>query len=196
MTTTLEDSAFEDRAFTTHKFSLETYNRMIEAGILTPDDKVELIHGEIVTMAPMGNKHLFLTNYYADRLLETYRGEAWVISQSPVQIQTDQTQPDSEPEPDLTVLRLPVNRYKERKPQAEDVLLIIEVSDSTLNYDRGKKLSLYAEAGIPEVWISNIQDNVLEVYREPKQPTYGVRLTLLEGEEITPLFSDKPFSWS
>ena len=181
----------EDKAFTTHKFSLETYNRMIEAGILTQQDKVELIHGEIVDMAPLGNKHLFLTNYYVDRLLETYRGEAWVISQSPVQLQ-----PDSEPEPDLAVLKLPVDRYKKRKPRVEDVLLIVEVSDSTLVYDRGEKLSLYAEAGIPEVWISNVKDNALEAYREPKQATYGVRLTLLPGESVTPLFSDKPFSWS
>ncbi|CAN5903130.1 Uma2 family endonuclease [soil metagenome] len=191
MTMTLEDQAFEDRAFTTHKFSLETYNRMIEAEILTKQDKVELIRGEIVAMAPRGNKHLFLTNYYADRLLETYRGEAWVVSQSPVQLQ-----PNSEPEPDLTLLKLPIDRYKERKPQAEDILLIVEVSDSTLLYDRGKKLRLYAKADIPEVWISNLQDNVLEAYREPKGGRYCVHLTFLEGEDVTPLFSDKPFSWS
>ena len=191
MTTTLEDPAFEDRAFTTHKFSLETYNRMIEAGILTPNDKVELIHGEIVNMSPMGNKHIFLTAKYTNCLIKIYGEEAVVMSQCPVQIV-----PDSEPETDVTLIKAPIDRYEERKPQGEDVLLIIEVSDSTLNYDRGKKLSLYAEAGIPEVWISNIQDNVLEVYRKPKQSTYGVRLTLLEGEEITPLFSDKPFSWS
>lgn len=179
------------KAGAVHRFSLEDYNRMIDAGILTKHDKVELIRGEIVDMAPMGNKHIFLTNYYADRLLETYRKEAWVISQSAVQML-----PDSEPEPDLAILQLPIERYQERKPQAEDVLLIVEVSDSTLAYDRGRKLSLYAEAGVPEVWISNVQDNVLEVYREPKASTYGIRLTLLPGEKLTPLFSETPFDWS
>ena len=157
---------------------------------MTTQDKVELIRGEIVDMAPMGNKHIFLTNYYADRLLETYRKEAWVISQSAVQMLTD-----SEPEPDLAVVKLPLDQYEERKPRAEDVLLIVEVSDSTLIYDRSKKLSLYAEAGIPEVWIRNIQDDVLEVYREPRQDRYGSHVTLLPGEDITPLFSEISFNW-
>ena len=174
-----------------YRFDLETYNRMIDAGILTTRDKVELIRGEIVNVAPMGNKHIFVTNYYADRLLETYRAEAWVISQSAVQMLAD-----SEPEPDLAVLKLPIDQYEERKPRAEDVLLIVEVSDSTLTYDRSEKLSLYAEAGIPEVWIRNLQDDVLEVYREPMQGRYGFHSTLLPGEEATPLFSKTPFKWS
>lgn len=174
-----------------HRFSLEDYNRMIETGILTKYDMVELIRGEIVDMAPMGNKHQFITNDLAERLLETYKGKAWTISQSSVQLSAN-----SEPEPDIAVLKLPKAQYFERKPQAGDVHLIIDVSDSTLAYDRGNKLSLYAESGIPEVWISNIQDKVLEVCREPRGNRYGLHLTLLPSERVTPLFSDTPFDWS
>jgi len=174
-----------------HRFSLKDYNRMIEAGILSKYDKVELMRGEIVNMAPMGNKHQFLTNDLAERLLEVYKGVAWTISQSSVQLLAD-----SEPEPDLTVLKLPKAQYLERKPQAEDVLLITEVSDSTLAYDRSRKLGLYAEANIPEVWLRNVQDEVLEVYREPGGGRYGRHLTLSPGEVVTPLFSETPFDWS
>lgn len=181
----------EEKAFTTHKFSLETYNRMIEAGILTKQDKVELIRGEIVAMAPMGDEHIFSILRFNNRLTETYRGEALVLPQCPVQFP-----PNSEPEPDFTLLKLPEERYQGRKPQPEDVFLLIEISNTTLAYDRGTKLGLYAEVGIPEVWIRNLRDDTLEAYREPKGSRYRVHLTFLEGEDVTPLFSNKPFSWS
>ena len=157
---------------------------------MTTQDKVELIRGEIVDRAPMGNKHIFLTTYYHTRFIEVYSDEVVVMSQCPVQMLSD-----SEPEPDLTLLKSPIDRYENRKPQVEDVLLIVEVSDSTLTYDRSRKLSLYAEAGIPEVWIRNLQDDVLEVYREPRQDRYGSHVTLLPGEDITPLFSEISFNW-
>ena len=196
MTTTLEDQAFEDptvkaRAFTTHKFSLETYNRMIAAGIFGKQTKVELIRGEIVDMAPMGDEHLFSILRFNNRLVKTYGDEALVLPQCPVQFL-----PDSEPEPDFALLKLPEERYQGRKPQLEDVLLLIEVSNTTLAYDQGAKLRFYADAGVSEVWVRNLRDDTLEVYREPKGIRYGVHLTFLEGEDVTPLFSDKPFSWS
>ena len=174
-----------------YRFDLETYNRMIDAGILTTRDKVELIRGEIVNVAAMGDKHIFWTGVYTSRLVQHYSDEAWILSQCPVQMLSD-----SEPEPDFALLKLPADQYEERKPQAEDVLLIIEVSNSSLAYDRSEKLSLYAEAGIPEVWIRNLQDDVLEVYREPMGDRYGFHSTLLPGEEATPLFSQTPFKWS
>lgn len=188
---TLEDQASEDRAFTTHKFSLETYNRMIEAGIFGKQTKVELIHGEIVDMAPMGDEHIFSILRFTNRLVKTYGDEALVLPQCPVQFP-----PNSEPEPDFALLKLPEERYRGRKPQPEDVFLLVEISNSTLAYDRGTKLKLYAEIGIPEVWIRNLKDDTLEAYRNPRGSRYHVRLTFLEGEDVTPLFSDKPFSWS
>ena len=128
---------------------------------------------------------------FTQRLTATYAHEALVLVQCPIQIP-----PNSEPEPDFTLLRLPIERYETQKPQPEDVLLIIEVSGSTLAYDRSEKLSLYAEANIPEVWIKNLPENTLEVYRQPERGTYRVRLINFANDLVTPLFSEKAFKWS
>ena len=178
------------KAGSIHRFSLETYNQMIDAGILTKYDRVELIRGEIVNKEQVSDRHTFAYMDYQHRLA-AYRDEATIMSRCPVQMLTD-----SEPEPDLSFIKSPLERYRERKPRAEDTLLIIELSDLALTYDRGTKLNLYAEAGIPEVWLRNLQDDVLEVYREPMQGRYGFHQTLLSGEEATPLFSQTPFKWS
>lgn len=180
-----------DNVLTPHRFSFEDYERMLSVGILTPDDKVELIRGEIVDMAPMGDEHIFSILRFTNRLVKTYGDEALVLPQCPIQLP-----PNSEPEPDFALLKFPEGRYQKRKPQPEDIFLLIEISNTTLAYDQGTKLSLYAEVGIPEVWIRNLQDDTLEVYREPKRNKYGVHLTFLEGEDVTSLFSDKPFSWT
>ncbi len=178
-------------SLTNYNFNLDDYQRMIEAGILTSKDKVELIRGEIITMSPMGNDHIFSILSFNQRLTATYAKEALVLVQCPIQIP-----PNSEPEPDFALLRLPIDRYKNQKPQPEDVLLVIEMSDSTLIYDRDGKLSLYAEANIPEVWIKNLRENTLEVYRQPERGAYRIRLINFAGDLITPLFSEKAFNWS
>lgn len=141
---------------TLHRFSLDDYQRMIETGILGKNRKVELIEGEIISMAPMGQEHIFGILSYNQRLVQTYSQEALVLVQCPIQIF-----PDSEPEPDFVLLKPPIQHYANRKPRAEDVLLLIELSHSTLEYDRNQKLSLYAKAAIPEVWIHNFQENIL-----------------------------------
>lgn len=174
----------------TYQFNLDNYQQMIEAGILV-GDKVELIRGEILTMTPMGNDHIFSILSFNQRLTATYAQEALVLVQCPIQIP-----PNSEPEPDFALLRLPIERYKTQKPQPKDILLIIEVSDSTLAYDRDKKSSLYAEANIPEFWIKNLSEHILEVYRQPERGKYRVHLVNFADDLITPLFSERAFKWS
>jgi Uma2 family endonuclease len=178
-------------ALTLRRFNLDDYQRMIQAGILTERDRVELLDGEIIEMPSMGDEHIFGVLGFTNRLVLNYHAEALVLVQCPVQLP-----PDSEPEPDLALLKPPEDRYKGRKPHPEDVLLIIEISDTTLNYDKGKKLDAYARAMIPEVWIRNLSDNLLEVFRHPDKGKYRTHLTYLPGEDVTPLFSSKPFKWS
>ena len=131
------------------RFTVHDYYRMGEAGILHEDDRVELIEGEIVEIAPIGSRHLTCVNQLT-RLLVRGVGDAAIVSvQNPVRLDEH-----TEPQPDLAVLR--VRDYRESLPMPEDVLLLIEVSDTTLAYDRGVKLPLYARAGIREVWIADL----------------------------------------
>lgn len=176
---------------TRHRFTTDDYHAMIEAGVLTPDTKVELIFGEIIDVAPMGSKHAYTIQKLAKDLLFTYSDKAVVWIQCPVSLP-----PRSEPEPDLALLKMPEDAYASRLPVAEDVRLIIEVSDSTLLFDRTTKLELYASAAIPELWIVNLLDEQLEVYREPSGTTYKDRLTCKPGEATAPLaFEDTTLNW-
>jgi Uma2 family endonuclease len=157
---------------TRRRFTREQYYRMAETGILREDDRVELIRGEIIEMSPIGRRHkafvLNLTQLLAGRLA----GRALVNVQSGIVLSDE-----SEPEPDLAVLRLREVPYKEREAHSEDVLLLIEVADSSLAYDRSTKLRLYAEAGIPEYWVVGCTAETVEVYRGPGAEGYrDVRL--------------------
>jgi Uma2 family endonuclease len=137
------------------RFTVHDYHRMGEAGILYEDDRVELIEGEIVEMAAIGTGHFTCVNGLT-RLLVRGVGDAAIVSvQHPLRLDEH-----TEPQPDLTVLR--VRDYRESLPKPEDVLLLIEVSDTTLSYDRGVKLPLYARAGIREVWIVDLVGEVIE----------------------------------
>lgn len=114
-----------------------------------------------------------------------------VVSQSPLHLP-----PNGEPEPDVTLLKLPEEQYRSRLPTGEDVLLLIEVSKSTLEYDRSKKLPIYAKANIPEIWIHNLTDKQLEVYRNPQGERYTSLSTYAEGQEVAPLaFDGEPVQW-
>jgi len=147
------------------RFTVHDYHRMGEAGILHEDDRVELIEGEIVEMAAIGTRHFTCVNQLT-RLLVRGVGDAAIVSvQNPVRLDEH-----TEPQPDLTVLR--VRDYRESLPMPEDVLLLIEVSDTTLAYDRGVKLPLYARAAIREVWIVDLPGEVIERHTDPSGGGY------------------------
>ena len=145
------------------RFTRAEYYRMAEAGILGEHDRVELIRGEIVEMPAMGRRHRAFVGNLTQLLAPRLHDRAIVWVQLPVVLAED-----TEPQPDLMVLRRPRPvPYKEREAHAEDVLLLIEVADRSLAYDRSTKLRLYAEAGIPEYWVVDCNAEIVEVYRDP-----------------------------
>ena len=153
---------------TRRKLDVAEYHRMAVAGILHEDDRVELIEGELVEMAPIGSPHSGTVNSL-NRLLVRAAGDRAVVSvQNPVRLGDH-----SEPEPDFTLLRPRTDDYRLRTPEAADVLLLIEVADSSLRYDRTVKLPLYARHGVAEVWIVDLERRTVEVYREPAGDSYG-----------------------
>ena len=152
---------------TRRRFTRAEYYRMAEVGILGERDRVELIKGEIVEMSPIGRRHkAFVTNLA--RLLITRLGERAVVTVQSGVVLAD----DTEPEPDVTVLRTRTVPYKEREAHADDVLTLIEVADTSLAYDRSTKLRLYAEAGIPEYWVVDCTAEAVEIYRTPGPDGY------------------------
>lgn len=150
-----------------HLFSVDEYERMGEAGILGEDDRVELIHGEIVTMSPIGGPHVPCINRSTRALTRQIDGEEYFVQvQCPIRIPRMR----SEPQPDLAIVRV---GYDERRPpEASEVLLVIEVSDSTLAVDRAVKVPLYAAANIPEAWLFNLPAKRLERHTDPQPGGY------------------------
>lgn len=173
-----------------YRFSIEEYEGLAKC-LWHEDERVELLDGEIYTMTPIGPEHNFSVARLVERFVLQFGERAMVVSQSSLHLP-----PDGEPEPDVVLLELPREQYQSRLPRGEDVLLLIEVSKSTLEYDRTKKLPIYARASIPEVWIHNLVDNQLEVYRDPQGERYTSLTTYAVGQEVAPLlFSDEPIQW-
>jgi Uma2 family endonuclease len=172
---------------TRYRFRVEEFERAFQ-GV----PHVELLRGEVYQMSPIGPKHVHKVAQLDARLQETLRGKAVVLVQSPLRLSED-----SEPEPDLMVLRPPLDRYREKLPTPEDVLLLVEVADTSLEFDREVKLPLYAEAGIPEVWLVNLKENLLEVYREPRGGRYREIRLLSPEEEVSPtLLPEVSLRWA
>jgi hypothetical protein len=157
-------------------FTREEYHRMGEVGILKDGDRVELIRGEIITMSPQGLRHRAFVDNLNSVLNARLGGRAIVSVQMPVALADD-----SEPEPDLQILRRRAVPYKEREAVAEDVLLLIEVAQTSLAYDRSTKLRLYAEAGIPEYWVVDCATESIEVHRTPQGGAYREVTRLVGG---------------
>lgn len=164
-----------------HRLSVTDFVRMAEAGILREDDRIELIEGELIEMAPIGSKHLSTVAVLSEMLTLAATGKAFVISQSPVTLNDD-----SQPEPDLVLLKPRDDHYSTAVPVPADVLLLIEVADTTLNYDRNTKIPLYARAGIPEIWLVNLKDNSIEVYRDPSAAGYKLIIRPAAEDSISP----------
>lgn len=165
---------------TRRRFTVHDYHRMGEAGILHEDDRVELIDGEIVEMAAIGTRHFACVNQLTRLLIRGAGDDAIVSVQNPVRLDEH-----NEPQPDLTVLR--VRDYRESLPWPEDVLLLIEVSDITLRYDRGVKLPLYARAGIREVWIVDLPGEEIERHTDPSGDVYRHTGRVRRRETLAPL---------
>ncbi len=159
------------------RFTVHDYHRMGEAGILHEDDRVELIEGELVEMTAIGTRHFVCVNGLNRLLMRSVGDEAIVSVQNPVRLNEY-----NEPQPDLTVIR--PRDYRISLPTPEDVLLLIEVSDTTLPYDRNVKLPLYARSGIREVWIVNLPDETIERHTDPSAQGYRSLERARRGEKI------------
>jgi Uma2 family endonuclease len=155
-------------AVTAKRFSIAEYHRLGELGFFEPDDRSELIRGEIIIMAAKGRLHSVCNSLLVEELIILLARRARVRGQEPI-ILSD----NSEPEPDVVIAHNRADRYFSSHPQPADILLVIEVSDSTLKYDRTTKLSLYAETGISNYWIFNLVDNQLEMHSEAYQKQNG-----------------------
>jgi Uma2 family endonuclease len=162
-------------------FTVPEYYRMAEAGILSPVDRVELIEGEIVEMPPIGSRHASevgrLTQVFGQSLGDRFL--VWV--QNPIRLDEY-----SEPEPDIALLKPRTDFYAEAHPGPQDVVLVVEVGDTTAEYDRRVKVPLYARSGILEVWLIDIPRTVILVYTEPIGGVYRVVRQIHRGETLAP----------
>lgn len=168
------------------KWSVEDYHRMLETGILV-DRRLELIAGEIVEMTPEGPLHRYVTDTAADYLRSLLLGKAKIYEAHPI------TLPDSEPEPDIAIVRLQTERYRTRHPYREDIYWLIEISDRTLTgLDQKKKI--YARAGIFEYWVVNVKSQILKVFRELEAENYLSETEYAQGIIYSLAFPNLPIS--
>ena len=164
-----------------HLLTVDDYHKMGEAGIIHEDDRVELIEGMLIDMAPIGSDHagqVIQLNVILTRLLS---GKAFISPQNPIRLGQH-----SEPQPDCAVLRLRDDFYRTAHPEPQDILLLIEVSDTTVRYDREIKIPLYARYRIPEVWLLDLQNKQLEIYRQPSDDGYRQILRPARDERVAP----------
>lgn len=167
---------------TRRRFSVDDYYAMLRAGILAEDDRVELLDGEIVVMPPIGPEHAETVEDVCDRLSQRLGDRVRVRSQNPVHLgQFD------EPEPDLAVVRRRPEGYRAHHPGPSDIILLIEVADTSLSTDRAIKMPLYARAGIPEAWIIDLRQERVLVHREPTPEGYRLISSARRGERLSPL---------
>jgi len=167
---------------TTRLFSVEDYYHMTQAGILSPDERVELLDGELISLAAKKPPHVVTTKLASDHIERLLSSLALVRVQDPIHL--DQY---SEPEPDIAVVMPPVRRYLENHPSVDEIFLIIEVADSTLKFDTQKKAALYAQANITEYWVVDAIARQVYIFQEPVAGAYTKKLVLSESSTVMPL---------
>jgi len=173
-------STAPDNWFPKHRINVDEYYRMVEVGLLAPDERVELIEGEVIDMSPIGSKHAAIVDLLNELLGSVLNKRAIVAVQRPIRLNQR-----SEPQPDIALLKSRKDRYAAAHPAPADVLLLIEVSDTTLRYDRDIKVPLYARHGIPEVWLIDVSAKQLHCMRDPSGEGYA-STTLLQSGSIEP----------
>lgn len=163
-------------------FTVKEYHRMAEAGILDPDERVELIAGKIIKMAAKGTPHSAATTR-TEKLLENRLGEQVLVRvQEPIQLNDL-----SEPEPDIAVLITDPLYYEDHHPTPSEVYLIVEVADTSLDRDINFKAGIYAQAGIADYWVLDVNERLLHIFREPSQNGYQNQIILSDNQTVSPL---------
>ncbi|MBD2208027.1 Uma2 family endonuclease [Calothrix sp. FACHB-1219] len=162
------------------KFTVEQYHKMLDSGILTADDRVELIRGEIIEMSPIGTKHAACVNRLINLLVQLLGKRVIVAAQNPIRLNDN-----SQPQPDVALLKPRDDFYATAHPQPQDIFLLIEVADSTIEYDREEKIPLYAEANIIEVWLVDINEQIVEVYQQPTAAGYQFMQKFASGQTLS-----------
>ena len=150
-----------------YRFAVDEFARMGEAGIFTEDDRVELIDGTVLEMTPIGPPHAWIVSRLTELLVTRLAGRAYVSVQNPIRLDRH-----TEPQPDLVVARRR-SGYTDRHPDADDVLLVVEVADSSLRHDREQKAPRYGRAGIPETWLVDLAAGTVTVYSDPGPDGYA-----------------------
>lgn len=157
--------------------TVEMYHTLDKYGAFAPDERLELIDGEIYEMSPIGSRHSRVVKILAEHLIRHFSDEFIVSVQDPIALDDR-----SEPQPDLCLLRRTPDYYRDALPKASDVMLLIEVSDTSAGFDREKKIPKYAAAGIPEAWLIDLESEHVEVHSIPKESAYGLVKINLRGE--------------
>lgn len=164
-----------------HRFNVAEYYRMAEVGVLRPDAQVELLNGQVVDCFRISPLHAGTTHGFAEPFFH-HPEERWIVSiRNPVRLDEY-----SEVQPDFMLIKYRADYYKTRHPSPDDVYLLVEVADVSLDYDRAEKLPAYGRAGISEVWIVNLREESIEVYREPHFTGYGSKIVLRAGDQAKP----------
>ncbi|MBD2187633.1 Uma2 family endonuclease [Pseudanabaena mucicola] len=175
----------------TRKFTTEQYHLMYEAGVFAEGDRLELINGEITEMSPIGKKHAVCVTRLNELFFRHLLGKVQIWSQNPILLNNG-----SEPQPDLAILKRREDFYESSLPTPADILLIIEVADSTISYDREVKMPLYAAAGIPEMWLFDLNSKMIEGYSQPSTIGYKRMQRYEQNDTFSMIaFPDVTFAW-
>jgi Uma2 family endonuclease len=163
-------------------FTVKEYHLMSEAGVFGNNERVELIEGEIIQMAAIGKRHAARVDRLANFFYEQVRRRAIIRVQNPICLDHK-----SEPQPDIALVQRRADFYEESLPNSQHIFLLVEVADSTVDYDRDVKVPNYARSGIQEVWLWDLEVNCLEVYRLPTANGYSSMQKIAGGEIVSPL---------
>jgi Uma2 family endonuclease len=171
----------EETGLHPRRFTVAEFERLAEVGILEAEERVELIDGALYTMSPVGSRHAACVDVLSEQLLSLLKGSAIVRIQNPIAL------PDATyPQPDVVLARPRADRYRGRHPGPGDILLVVEVMDTSAIRDRGLKLAAYARAGIPELWLVDLDGEVVEVHVEPALTVYGRSCVRQRGDRLAP----------
>lgn len=166
----------------TRLWTVEEYHHMLEVGIIAPDERVELINGEVISMAAKKPPHVLVTELAAEYLRQLWHEVAYVRTQDPVCLNNR-----TEPEPDIAVVMPPLRRYLDHHPSTDEIFLIIEVADATLKFDTEKKAAVYAKSKIADYWVIDAIKRQVYVFRTPMSGAYTEKSVLSEHSTIRPL---------